>query len=175
MAEWLATLPPAVTLRTDFAHNVGSIHANPNQIETVVLNLASNAADALAPEGGEIRVAVERITVGGRLTEELNGVERGTYARLTVSDDGCGMDEATAGRALDPFFTTKEVGEGKGLGLSVVYEIVTQHNGETRLTSAPGKGTVVQAYFPLIEEDWPGTVDAHAESHSSEANVSSQI
>lgn len=117
------------------------------QIEQVLMNLAVNARDAM-PKGGIVSITTERM----ELTEELLGatLKPGPYARITVSDTGCGIDEATRQRIFEPFFTTKEVGKGTGLGLSIVYGIVKQHGGDITVYSEVGKGTSFRIYLPLV-------------------------
>ena len=107
--------------------------ADPAQLEQVVLNLTVNAIQAM-PGGGKISV-------------ETRSVEGGV--RLAVEDAGMGMTEDVRGRIFTPFFTTREVGQGTGLGLAVVHGIVTAHNGTISVASAPGKGTRFELFFPL--------------------------
>ena len=121
-----------------------TVEADPGQLEQVVLNLVINARDAM-PEGGEVTVSVATIDV-----TEPNGSPPvpGRYVRLAVSDTGTGMDEETISFAVDPFFTTKESGDGTGLGLATVHGIVTQSGGDMEITSALGEGTTFSIYLP---------------------------
>lgn len=118
-----------------------------SQIEQVLMNLAVNASDAM-PRGGILNLRTERV----ELTEGLLDVslKPGSYARITVSDTGCGIDEDICQRIFEPFFTTKEVGKGTGLGLSIVYGIIKQHCGEVTVYSEVGKGTCFNIYLPLV-------------------------
>jgi signal transduction histidine kinase len=115
-----------------------------------MLNLATNARDAM-PKGGRFSIA----TASGIINEEYISTHGygtvGDYAIITVSDNGCGMDEQTRLKVFDPFFTTKEVGTGTGLGLSMVMGIIKQHGGFIDLQSEPGKGSVFHLYLPLVE------------------------
>jgi CheY-like chemotaxis protein len=120
------------------------------QIEQVLMNLASNARDAM-PEGG-------RLTIGTGLQEiddeyiAANGFGKpGMYAIITVSDTGHGIDAETQKKIFEPFFTTKGIGEGTGLGLAISYGIIKQHDGYIKLYSEPGQGTLFKIYLPLIE------------------------
>jgi PAS domain S-box-containing protein len=127
------------------------VMADAGQIEQVLMNLASNAKDAM-PEGG-------RLTIGTGLQEiddefiAINGYGKpGMYVLITVADTGCGMDAETQKKIFEPFFTTKAIGEGTGLGLAISYGIIKQHSGYIKVYSEQGKGTVFKIYLPLIEE-----------------------
>ncbi|NVN91773.1 MAG: response regulator [Desulfuromonadales bacterium] len=124
------------------------IMADSGQMEQVLMNLAVNARDAM-PRGGVLNLETERV----ELTEELPdpSLVPGSYARITVSDTGCGIDEEIRQRIFEPFFTTKEVGRGTGLGLSIVYGIIKQHGGVVTMQSEVSKGTCFRIYLPLIE------------------------
>ena len=121
------------------------------QLDQVVVNLLVNASDAM-PNGGHISVT----TVIVQVDVEDQGVPKlpgGSYIRMDVRDDGPGMDATTAMRAIEPFFTTKEVGRGTGLGLSIVFGIVTQAGGRMTIDSKPGSGTSVTLLLPIKQEE----------------------
>ena len=124
------------------------IHADNLQIEQVLYNLAANARDAM-PEGGILSIETLLVPEDDNflISSGLGTVEE--YALLTVTDSGSGMDKETLKRLFDPFFTTKQVGKGTGLGMSVAYGIIRQHNGYIQVQSKPGKGTVFRIYLPL--------------------------
>jgi CheY-like chemotaxis protein len=113
-----------------------------------VLNLAVNARDAM-PDGGTLRISVEEITVGQQHHSRLNP---GRYLNLSVADSGVGMDEATLGRAVEPFFSTKGIGKGTGLGLSMVHGLASQLGGALTIRSTLGLGTNVELWLPLGEQ-----------------------
>jgi CheY-like chemotaxis protein len=132
------------------------VMADPTQVEQVLMNLAVNARDAM-PRGGRLAVAVSDAPA------EEPAARNGTqpWARLTVSDTGCGMDAETAEHIFEPFFSTKPVNEGTGLGLATIYGIVKQSGGEIEVDTAPDEGTTFRIYLPLLEPHLPqeGTDD----------------
>jgi signal transduction histidine kinase len=130
---------------------IGSIHADPGQIEQILMNLVVNARDAM-PSGGEIIIETGYAELDEHFASQNPGSRAGQYVVLTVRDTGCGMDEETKSHIFEPFFTTKEVGEGTGLGLSTVYGIVKQNGAYIRVYSDPGKGTKFEIYFPKVAE-----------------------
>ncbi len=140
-----------VEMRCVLTDEIVRIRADRGQLDQVIVNLVTNARDAM-PRGGSLRVETRRI----ELTEDTiglgEGLNAGHYALLTVSDTGSGMDDAVVRRAFDPFFTTKPVGKGTGLGLSTVYGIVKQSGAEISIFSVPERGTTVKVYFPLTND-----------------------
>jgi len=141
-----------IEFRTILDDNKLTILADSVQIEQILINLSTNASDAM-PHGGIFTLQTEHIDLRDSSSGRSENLKLGEYALLTASDTGKGMDEETRQRIFEPFFTTKAVGKGTGLGLSIVYGIVKQHNGDVHVYSEPGKGTSLKIYFPLIQSD----------------------
>ena len=124
-----------------------AILCDPNQLESALLNLAINARDAMA-DGGDLTIEASNIVLDGTSGALPSGIGTGSFVRLCVSDTGEGMPADVAGRAFDPFFTTKPLGQGTGLGLSMVYGFARQSGGLAEIASEPGRGTRVTMYLP---------------------------
>jgi len=125
----------------------GLIHADPGQLEQVIMNLGANARDAM-PGGGRLAITLETRTLGAEDLTAYPSAAAGPYVVIGVSDDGLGMDDETRARIFEPFFTTKVTGKGTGLGLATVYGIVRQSGGHVDVQSAPGAGTTFRICFP---------------------------
>jgi signal transduction histidine kinase len=128
------------------------INADSGHIEQVVMNLATNARDAM-PDGGILSIETAIIEIDEEFIKMHGYGKPGHYALLTFADNGNGMDEATQKQIFEPFFSTKETGKGTGLGLSIIYGIVEQHNGHISVYSEPGMGTTFRILLPLMPED----------------------
>jgi nitrogen-specific signal transduction histidine kinase len=144
--------------------NLWTIKADPTQIDQILANLCINARDAITGVG-RIIVSTDNCSIDTEYCATHAGYLPGDYVRITVSDNGCGMDKQMLGQIFEPFFTTKELGKGTGLGLATVYGAVRQNDGFINVTSEPGKGSVFSIYFPrLIGESTQMQVDATAET-----------
>jgi PAS domain S-box-containing protein len=146
-----------VKLGSRFASDLPRIRGDSTQIHQVILNLVTNAVQAIGDARGRVDVSLEACVVGAGGRSDAPELTPGRYVRLTIEDDGPGMDEMTLRRAFEPFFTTKPPGVGTGLGLSVVHGIVKSHQGAIAVRSAPRKGTTFDLYFPA-SDDSPAAV-----------------
>jgi CheY-like chemotaxis protein/anti-sigma regulatory factor (Ser/Thr protein kinase) len=145
-----ASLPATLSLRTMLRAPDARIHGDATQLEQVVMNLSTNAAHAMDGHG-TIEIALDTIKAKADLLLSHGNLPAGRYVRVSVSDTGCGMDAPTMRRIFEPFFTTKAAGSGTGLGLATVHGIVAEHHGAINVKSAPGAGTIFEAYFPQTE------------------------
>jgi PAS domain S-box-containing protein len=152
-------LPAMIELDAKLAAAPLYVNADATQVQQVLMNLGTNAWHALQGDSGRIEVGLDERLLDAATGMALGGLPPGRYAHLWVADTGVGMDAPTRDRIFEPFFTTKAVGDGTGLGLSVVHGIVMAHRGGIRVTSAVGKGTTVDVYFPLCEPPAPGKLD----------------
>jgi PAS domain S-box-containing protein len=148
-----STLPAMIELRSRASAELPATIADSGQVHQIIMNLATNAAHAIGSRrGGVVEIDLDKIEADTELTRRTPGLHEGTYVRLSVSDNGCGMNKATVDRMFDPFFTTKPVGQGTGLGLSVVDGIMKQHGGAITVYSQPDKGTALRLYFPATAD-----------------------
>jgi polar amino acid transport system substrate-binding protein len=139
-----------IAFKTTLSGGAIPVLADSYQIDQVLMNLATNARDAM-PKGGSFRITTEQVYLHDSFTSARGLGTPGKYAVVSVTDTGQGMNEETRQRVFEPFFTTKEVGKGTGLGLSVVYGIVRQHDGQVTVYSEPGHGTTFRIYLPVNE------------------------
>ncbi|ACN14679.1 sensory box histidine kinase/response regulator [Desulforapulum autotrophicum HRM2] len=151
-----------VSIKLNMDPSVWPIHADPTQVEQIVLNLGGNAVDAM-PHGGRLEISIRNVLVADGTDRNHLEIIPGPYVLMTLSDTGSGMDNETLKNAFDPFFTTKEIGKGTGLGLASVYGIVKGHNGFIHCSSKPGHGTTFKIYWPAMpERDTDKTVFSQA-------------
>jgi len=154
-----ASIPVTVAIRESIKQDIGAIHCDPTQIHQVLMNLCINAAHAMKGRTGILEVKLDTFYVDAEFSCLHVNLSEGQYVRMTISDNGHGMDRATTERIFEPFFTTKSVDEGTGLGLSVVHGIVTAHGGGISVYSEPEQGTTFQVYLPYATSNERGDLD----------------
>ncbi len=144
------TLPATIELEVDIDRNCAPVLAEMTQMHQVMMNLGANAFQAMRDEGGVLSVSLRECTLGPDELTELPELDAGRHVVLTVRDSGQGMDRHTRERAFEPYFTTKQMGEGTGMGLATVHGIVTTHGGAIRLESQPAQGSSIVVYLPVM-------------------------
>lgn len=153
-----STIPSDIEISQSIQADCGLIMADPTQLHQIAMNLITNAYHAVEASGGRISIELKQSFLTGK---EWMGssLEPGEYARIIVSDTGCGIDPAVMGKIFEPYFTTKGAGKGTGLGLSVVHGIALELGGDIRVYSEPGKGSTFNVYLPLLQKDFKAASD----------------
>jgi PAS domain S-box-containing protein len=156
-----ASIPTTIGIHTDFPDGKVMIFSDKIQMGQILMNLCTNAAQAMEETGGllEIRVGTRFLPEGS-----AGACPAGDYAEITVGDNGPGIDPDILGRIFEPYFTTQEVGKGSGLGLAVVYAIVKNHKGAITVQNRPGKGTLFTIHLPMVEPKPETKIESMAES-----------
>ena len=145
-------IPKMVSIKTVLAPDLDRVEADTTQLEQVLMNLATNAADAME-DSGQLTIATRNFTATERHVDDVLELETGNYVVIKVSDTGMGMDTQTQQRIFEPFFTTKEIGKGTGLGLATAYGIIQEHGGHIACYSELGVGTTFKIFLPTLPQD----------------------
>lgn len=148
-----ATIPASIEIKQEFDRGQSAACIDGPQIHQVLMNLCTNACHAMQQKGGVIRLGESVVDVSAAAAPNYPGLKPGRHAHLWVADTGCGMDAETMQRVFEPFFTTKAVGEGTGLGLSVVHGIIQSHDGCITVESEVGRGTTFHIYLPAVTSE----------------------
>ena len=164
-------VPADFDIRQDIQKDCGLVMADPSQVHQIAMNLVTNAYHAVEPTGGSIFIGLKERRIAEQQTNPVELVP-GVYAVVTVSDTGVGIEDGIRDKIFDPYFTTKAQGKGTGLGLAVVYGIIKDLRGDIRVQSAPGRGTTVEVFFPLMAKtqeepqglDFPAAVETGTEA-----------
>jgi len=146
------SLPTTVRIQSNLDANGGVIFADAGQVHQVLMNLCTNAFQAMEGADGILDIGLDVVKLAPGFIAQAGSPEPGDYVRITVSDTGCGMDAETQQRIFEPFFTTKKPGVGTGLGLSTVHGIVMSYGGAIRVLSEPERGTTFEVYLPLMQD-----------------------
>lgn len=147
-----SSIPTSIEIRQNIAKDVDAILADPTQINQVLINICTNAEHSM-PDGGIMEVALKNIELDEEIAAKYPELNPGRYVNLVIKDTGHGIAQKVVGRIFDPYFTTKEVGKGTGMGLAVAHGIVKGHNGIILVESELGKGTTFSIYFPVVEKE----------------------
>ncbi|KPK26118.1 MAG: hypothetical protein AMK69_12720 [Nitrospira bacterium SG8_3] len=148
-----ASLPSTINIKQHMGANLGTVMTDPTQVNQILMNLCTNAAHAMEKNGGTLEVNLEKVGNGTDVGVRFPGLSPGPYVKLTVSDNGHGMAPEVKERIFDPYFTTKEKGEGTGLGLAMVHGIVKSHGGTITVYSEPEMGATFHVYLPIKETE----------------------
>jgi two-component system, cell cycle sensor histidine kinase and response regulator CckA len=146
-------LPSTIEIQRDIDPSCERILADASQMHQVVVNLCTNAYQAMEAKGGILTIALKQVRVDAGMAKIYSNLHEAEYVCLTVGDTGIGMDEITKERIFEPFFTTKEIGKGTGMGLSVVHGIIQSHHGDILVYSELGKGSVFHVYLPIVKSE----------------------
>lgn len=148
-----SSIPSSIEIIHDISDTRASILADPTQIHQMLLNLCTNAFHAMEENGGELEIRMTEVDLNREQSNGYHKITPGKYVKIVVSDTGCGIPADIKNKIFDPYFTTKEVGKGSGMGLSIVHGVVKSNKGMISVYSEPGKGTSFKVFFPVISGD----------------------
>ncbi len=147
-----SSLPTTIDIVEHLDPECGEIQADPTQLHQIVMNLCTNAFHAIKDQKGTLKIKLQRVEIDSDKDTGKPTTSTGTFIVLSVSDSGCGMDQATKKRIFEPYFTTKKIGQGTGLGLAITHGIVESYNGFIEVESELGQGTTFHIYLPALEK-----------------------
>lgn len=150
-----ASLPATIAIREHMEPNAGLVYADPTQIHQIIMNLCTNAFHAMEASGGVLDISVKSTFLGIDDLVHESDVEAGEFVQISVADTGSGIEVGVREKIFNPYFTTKEIGKGTGMGLSIVHGIVKSYGGFIALSSVPGEGTVFHVFLPAVEKEFP--------------------
>jgi nitrogen-specific signal transduction histidine kinase/CheY-like chemotaxis protein len=156
-----ASIPTTISITTDIHPRCGTVLADPTQIHQIIMNLCTNAYHAMEATGGELSVKVRTASLVAPASADTSQIAPGEYVEVVVSDTGCGIGPDIIGKIFDPYFTTKGIGKGTGMGLSITHGIIQSYGGVITVESTLGLGTTFHVYLPVIQ----GEVKAVEEEH----------
>ena len=154
-----ASLPTTIEIKQNIEPNLDAIFADPTQMHQVVMNLCTNSAHAMRDTGGILTVELTNVDLRIKETAQYPDLNPGPYVKLSISDTGHGMDSTTMDRIFDPYFTTKDLDKGTGMGLAVVHGIIKGHSGGIQVQSKPGKGARFDILFPIMGKQTPSETE----------------
>ncbi|WP_022665785.1 PAS domain S-box protein [Desulfospira joergensenii] len=167
-----ASLPPSIIIHREIDENCGMVSGDATQIHQVALNLMTNAFQAMEETGGTLGVSLRQVNIPENPGQDNLEMEPGTYACYSVSDTGIGINDHVLEKIFDPYFTTKPRGKSTGLGLAVIKGIVHHHGGDIRVKSRPGRGTLFQAFLPVIKNSTdPGSIAGPVKIEKGHENI----
>ncbi len=144
-------IPSNVDIRTSISDHCGTIMTDETQLQQILINLSANAVQAMESRGGTLDISLKQVFLSAEDIKPFQHISPGTYLQLSVSDTGCGIEPHIIDRILEPFFTTKGVGKGTGMGLAVVHGIISEHEGGISVSSRPGRGSTFTVVLPVAE------------------------
>ncbi len=148
-----SVIPTTIEFKTDIDKNCGLTKGDPTQIHQIIMNLCTNASHAMEENGGILGISLQKTKLSSRDLKSEENPQPGVYIQLSISDTGTGLTPELIEKIFDPYFTTKEVGKGSGMGLALVQGIIKRHGGFVKVNSKIGKGSTFNVFFPQIEED----------------------
>ena len=154
-----ASLPTTIEIKRNIEPNLDAIFADPTQMHQVVMNLCTNSAHAMREAGGILTVELQNVDLHIKETAQFPDLNPGPYVKLSISDTGHGMDSKIIDRIFDPYFTTKELDKGTGMGLAVVHGIIKGHGGGIQVQSESGKGSRFDILFPIMGKQTPSETE----------------